>query len=285
MKSAFLPGLLSEVWSDLSNPSVAWQIAAIIFSIVVGMSLAHLLHRYFASKESMPKSLRFNTASFARLLAALFALGLIVFAKFLMTNWHGVSLLRVTIPFFFALVIIRFAFYMLEPIIARTSTTKHVLQALRRTLSVLVLGWFVMYITGVWPDVVHALDDTAIKIGTKNISIMTILQALASVVVTILLALWGSALVEDRLMRLEDVHTSFRVVLSRLARVLLVLVAVLLSLSMVGIDLTVLSVFGGALGVGLGFGLQKIASNYVSGLIILLVRSVTINDLITVDKY
>jgi len=76
-----------------------------------------------------------------------------------------------------------------------------------------------------------------------------------------------------------------RVVVSRLLKALLAVVAVLVALSLVGIDLTVLSVFGGALGVGLGLGLQRIASNYVSGFIILLDRSLTIGDMITVDKY
>ena len=74
-------------------------------------------------------------------------------------------------------------------------------------------------------------------------------------------------------------------VFSRLATALLVLLAVLIVLPLVGIDLTVLSVFGGAIGVGLGFGLQKIASNYVSGFIILLDRSIRIGDLITVDNF
>ena len=76
-----------------------------------------------------------------------------------------------------------------------------------------------------------------------------------------------------------------RVALSRLLRSLLVVMAVLLVLPLVGIDLTVLSVFGGALGVGLGFGLQKIASNYVSGFIILLDRSIRIGDVITADQF
>jgi small-conductance mechanosensitive channel len=74
-------------------------------------------------------------------------------------------------------------------------------------------------------------------------------------------------------------------VLARVVKALLLFVAVLMALSIVGIDLTVLSVFGGALGVGLGLGLQRIASNYVSGFIILLDRSLSIGDMITVDKF
>jgi small-conductance mechanosensitive channel len=76
---------------------------------------------------------------------------------------------------------------------------------------------------------------------------------------------------------------STRVVLAKLVRAVAFFAAILIALPLVGIDITVLSVFGGALGVGLGFGLQKIASNYVSGFIILLDRSVRIGDLVTVD--
>ncbi len=86
-------------------------------------------------------------------------------------------------------------------------------------------------------------------------------------------------------MRAETLHSSLRVVLSRLAKSLLVLIALLIVLPLAGIDVTVLSVFGGALGVGLGFGLQKIASNYVSGFIILLDRSVELGDIITADNF
>jgi small-conductance mechanosensitive channel len=83
----------------------------------------------------------------------------------------------------------------------------------------------------------------------------------------------GRRALEEWLMKVQGMHTNLRVVVSRTARAVLILVAVLMSLSLVGIDLTVLSVFGGALGVGLGLGLQKIASNYVSGFVILLDRS------------
>jgi small-conductance mechanosensitive channel len=103
--------------------------------------------------------------------------------------------------------------------------------------------------------------------------------------VTLILALWAAALMEERLMRVDTMHSSLRVVMSRLGRAIFILIAVLVSLSLVGIDLTVLSVFGGALGVGLGLGLQKIASSYVSGFVILFERSLAIGDVVTVDKF
>jgi len=285
MNIPLFSGLLFEVWSDLRDPTVAWQIGAILCCVAVGWLLARLLQRLFSTKENRLEGWRLGTASFERVLTAGLSLGLIALAKLVLMKWHNVNLLRVTIPLFVAMVLIRFVFYVLHPIITRAGNAGRVLQLLERIFSVLVWVWFALYIMGVWPDVVQLLDDTVIRIGTKNISFLAILQATASVIVTLLLALWGAALLEGHLMRLEDVHTSFRVVLARMTRALLILIAVLVSLSMVGIDLTVLSVFGGALGVGLGFGLQKIASNYVSGFIILLDRSLTIEDMITVDKF
>ena len=106
-----------------------------------------------------------------------------------------------------------------------------------------------------------------------------------SVVVTLLVTLWLGSSLEARLMRADRIDMNLRVVLARVGRAFMVLLALLLGLSFAGLDLTVLSVFGGALGVGLGLGLQKIASNYVSGFIILLDRSLRIGDLISVDKF
>jgi small-conductance mechanosensitive channel len=103
-------------------------------------------------------------------------------------------------------------------------------------------------------------------------------------VAAVILALWASQFIESRLMRVPHMDLSLRMALTKAARTFLLVLAVLVALPAVGIDLTVLSVFGGALGVGLGFGLQKIASNYISGFIILLDRSVRIGDMVTVDR-
>lgn len=100
---------------------------------------------------------------------------------------------------------------------------------------------------------------------------------------TLIVAMWAGALLDDRLMRARSLDANLKVVLARVGRALMILAAILVSLSIVGIDITVLGVFGGALGVGLGFGLQKIASNYVSGFIILLDRSLRLGDMISVS--
>ena len=94
----------------------------------------------------------------------------------------------------------------------------------------------------------------------------------------------ASNLLQQRLMRLSHVDNNLRVVLAKIVRAMLILIGVLVALSFVGIDLTVLSVFGGALGVGIGLGLQKLASNYIAGFTILLDRSIRVGDMITVDS-
>ncbi len=123
------------------------------------------------------------------------------------------------------------------------------------------------------------------RLARRRLTLWDILAGAFSVVLTVLAALWAGSVVEARLMGAKSLAPNSRVVLARLVKALLTLLAVLLALSLVGIDLTVLSIFGGALGVGLGLGLQRIASNYVSGFIILLDRSLTIGDMITVDKF
>jgi small-conductance mechanosensitive channel len=99
------------------------------------------------------------------------------------------------------------------------------------------------------------------------------------------LALWVSAAIERRLLRGTGDTLSFRKMAATLVRAALLLVGLLLALSAVGIDLTALGVLGGALGVGLGFGLQKIAANYVSGFVVLAERSLRIGDTVKVDGF
>jgi small-conductance mechanosensitive channel len=143
---------------------------------------------------------------------------------------------------------------------------------------------FALHVTGLAPDLVGLLEEIRLPLGRDSISLLTIINGLLAVTVTLLVALWLGRLAEERLMAATEMDINMRVVLSKALQAGLILLAIMLALPAVGIDLTALSVFGGALGVGLGFGLQKIASNYVSGFIILLDRSVSLGHIITVDN-
>jgi small-conductance mechanosensitive channel len=133
--------------------------------------------------------------------------------------------------------------------------------------------------------VIAALDDVGFAVGKdrQRITLWLVMQALAALAVTLTLALWLGRITETRVLAAATVEMSTRIVIAKLVRAGALLAAVFVALPMAGIDITALSVFSGALGVGLGFGLQKIASNYVSGCIVLLDRSLRIGDIVTVD--
>ena len=149
-------------------------------------------------------------------------------------------------------------------------------------LAMLLWLAFAAWVTGIDTLALQWLESVRFRVGKNELNLLMILSALLWVSVILVGALWVSKLIEKRVMKLGDIDMNLRFVISKLARTLLIIGAVMVALPIVGIDLTVLSVFGGALGVGLGFGLQKIASNYVSGFIILLDRSIRLGNVVQV---
>jgi small-conductance mechanosensitive channel len=141
----------------------------------------------------------------------------------------------------------------------------------------------VMTVLGIQDQVLRWMASVRFRVGNAHMTLLSLTTGLMWVCATVIFAMWLGSVYEDRVMRAHSVDANLRVVLSRLGRALLLLAAVLVSFSLVGIDITVLGVFGGALGVGLGLSLQKIASNYVSGFIILIDRSLRIGDTINVS--
>jgi len=156
------------------------------------------------------------------------------------------------------------------------------LASFERSFALLAWSVVALHILGLLPDLIAALEGVSFTLGRERLNLWLILQGAGAVLATLFVALWLGGLLETRLMSAQGIDGNLRLVFSRLLRALLILIAVLIGLPLVGIDLTTLSVFGGALGVGLGFGLQKIAANYVSGFIILLDRSIRIGNLIDV---
>jgi len=150
---------------------------------------------------------------------------------------------------------------------------------------VAVVAWTVaaLNIFGWLDEVMAVLDSWAVPIGQLRVSPLTVVKVGVSLWLALWLANGISKIVERRMARAQSTSATTRVLVSKLTRIGLVTLAILAALSAVGIDLTALAIFSGALGVGLGFGLQKIFSNLVSGLILLLDRSIKPGDVISLN--
>lgn len=292
MTPANLSNLLFDFWQDVNEPGLLWEVITLILCMALGSAVARALrHAFGRSRDQADQGdqhtdvMRIGVQSFSRVLSPLLGLSLLVIAKPILARSHHVNVLRVAIPLLASFVVIRLIFYVLRRVFARGGQVGALVLMFEKAFAALVWVGVALYVTGMWGDVVDWLADSVVPIGQHKISILEMLQVGVSIAVTLMLALWAGASLEDRLMHEEGLHSSLRVVLARLGRAFLILISILVSLSLAGIDLTVLSVFGGALGVGLGLGLQKLVSSYVSGFVVLLERSLAIGDLVTIDKY
>jgi small-conductance mechanosensitive channel len=279
--------LLSDLLDDFSKPSLLWQAVAIALSVTLGSVLSSLVRHYLLQGQQQTTGIRrFGVDGFGRVLGPLLVVGLLALSKVVLINYHQhVNLLKVAFPIFLSLAAIRIVFYVLRRVFGRHGQLGQAFKTFERVFAFLAWLAVILYFVGLGDDILHYLDAHTLPIGKKGVTLADFLQAIATVVVLLTVALWAGAAIDERLMGLQGMHSSMRVVLARMSRAILILVAVLFSLQTVGLDLTVLSVFGGALGVGVGLGMQRIASNYVSGFVILLERSLSIGDMITVDKY
>ena len=279
MTDSFEPLLLS-LWKDLRDERILWQVATIVASLAVAAWLSYLLRPRLRAGDG--SRLEFGLSGLRRLVFPLVALALVLIGRTALAHYQtSVSLLSVAVSLLTAMAIIRFVVHLQRLVFA----PGNLLATFERTIVWVVWLCVALYMVGLTPGIIEFFDGVSFKVGGHRISLLLIGQSVVWVIVALLLALWAGRLLEERLMSAHGMDVTLRVMLSKLVRALLVLVTVLIVLPVVGIDLTALSVFSGALGVGIGFGLQKIASNYISGFIILLDRSVTIGDLVTIEKH
>ena len=203
-------------------------------------------------------------------------------ARVVVDRYTNAAVLTVAIPVLVALVVIRTGVKVLQVAFAQARWVR----ALEQTLSWVAWVAMVMWVSGLLPMVLNELDQISWKVGSSQLSVRNILEGIVSSSAVLIITLWISSGIESRLLRSATGDAlSLRKAVSNASRALLLFLGLILALSIVGIDLTALSVLGGAVGVGIGFGLQKLAANYVSGFVILAERSLRIGDHVRVDGF
>ena len=158
----------------------------------------------------------------------------------------------------------------------------------RNRLVARTLGWLAwiyaaLVILRINDDTAAFLDSLALPLGAVRLSALMVLKAALLLIATIWLAVVVGNYLDERVRSSQELTPSIRILVGKVAKIGLVLVAGAIALSSVGVDLTALTIFSGAVGVGLGFGLQKVVSNFVSGVIILLDKSIKPGDTISLE--
>ena len=273
-----LDNLIARLIQDSHDTALLWQVSVLVTSVVVGWVVMHFIRPYLRNTENPWQAGRGGARRIGFPLSMLLVT---LLGRELAERWGGEThLLNVAIPLLLALVGVRLLVYALRYVFKPGDAQK----VWERTAGWLIWGVFAAHITGLIPLIQTGLEAVSFETGKHHFSLWLLLQATVMLIAAAIISLGLARFIERRLMRFPHINLSLRMALTKAVRTLLLVLAVMIALPAVGIDLTVLSVFGGALGVGLGIGLQKIASNYISGFIILLDRSVRIGDMVTVDN-
>jgi small-conductance mechanosensitive channel len=267
----------SRVETALATPHGWVELAIVAVCFAIGWAVDR---RVRLRAEKRPEIVRLGLGGFNRLVLPLTTLVLLVIAHAAFRRFFPPFFLSIALPLVVALAVIRLVVYALRGVFGNAAWMKTSERAIAFTVWVGALLYFI----GVLPQIRDELEGIKLPIGKPPISVYDVLESIAVVVVTVAITLWLSGLVERRLMRAAHLEMNFRVLLGRLIRAVLLALGVLIALRAIGFDLTLLSVFGGALGVGIGLGLQRFAANYIAGFTILLDRSVRLGDLITVEE-
>lgn len=268
----------NEKLGQIHAQNVWIQLGVLAACIVVAWAIC----RWFG-RDQPEDSIWFGERVFDGLLFPLLALLLSELSRraALSLGFEPALVLRIAVSVFVSLAVIRFFARVLRAVFPASAVARLV----ERTISWIAWIGAILWIVGLLPPVLAELDEITLAFGRTRVSLRTILNGLLSAGLVLVIALWISSTIEKRILR-EAVHDlSMRKVASNAVRAFLLLIGLLFALSAVGVDLTALSVLGGALGVGLGFGLQKLAANYVSGFVILLERSIRIGDNVKVDGF
>jgi small-conductance mechanosensitive channel len=273
--------------ADLGREGFAWEVLALVACLVAAWLIVWLIRRSAVRSASHAvsggrhDSVLFGLRGVDGVLFPILSLCLVYVLRVTVFSAPEFALFRLAVPILAALAAIR----LIARVLAMAYPESTSVRLMERFFSWLMWLGIVLWLAGVLPIVMTELESIRFSVGKSKISLLGLFEGLLAAILVIVLSLWVSAVIERRLLSDAVTDLSLRKVATNAIRVVLLFVGLLFALSALGVDLTALSVLGGALGVGLGFGLQKLAANYVSGFVILLERSLRIGDNVKVDGF
>ncbi len=272
-----LASAVGQLAGALGKPSVLIEVAVFVGCLALSWVVVRLLR----GARATPGSTWFGDRIFDGALFPGLALLLALLARWLLQDQLPIAVFKLVVPVLMSLAVIRLTVRVLHITFPHST----LMRVVERSVSWMAWIAVVLWVTGVLPLLLQELDAITWKIGAAKVSVRNLLEGLVAAVLALLLALWVSSLLEARLLVGATDNISIRKMAANALRAVLLFVGLMFALSAAGIDLTALGVLGGAVGVGIGFGLQKLAANYISGFVILAERSMRIGDMVKVDNF
>ena len=262
------------------QPSALIELGVLVACVLAVWLLIRLLRRVSGNTDK--QSIIFGAHIIDGVLFPMLLLFVAYAASALLLRMVPLAIFKVAIPVLVSLAVIRLGVKVLQAAF-KDAPWVH---ALERSISWIAWLAMLLWVSGLLPVILEELDDIKWKFGDSTLSVRTVFEGALTAGIVVLITLWISSAIESRVLRSATGNElSLRKAFSNATRVVLVFVGLLIALSAVGIDLTALSVLGGAIGVGVGLGLQKLAASYVSGFVMLAERSVRIGDNVRVDTF
>jgi small-conductance mechanosensitive channel len=273
-----------QLFQAVQDVNFWWQILALVGAVLGAAFTNKRTHHILEQRSSSSTGMRHVAVRSAqRLVWPLTALILLLPVREILSRYEQpVTVLDIAVPVLTALAVIRISIYILR----KAFTINPLLKSSENALVLLAWTIVILHLVGWLPLVLDMLDSMAVNFGDTRVSVLSVINLLFVVTIAFIFALWLAEVINRQLGKMPGVTPSMQVGVSKFARFILGTFAFLFALNAVGINLSSLAIFGGALGVGLGFGLQRIASNFISGFILVMDRSIKPGDIITVgDKF
>lgn len=272
-----LAELTERTIATITNPYLMLEVAIIaaiyLVSLIMDRRTEPALEALARNIKDSPGLLRVIISLLRRLEWVYFVFGVSIGWSILVNiEWPNTYLIYVSL--LFSLV------WLLITVVTQTIRNR----GFRRIIAISAWIYFALLIVGVDDNVADLLNDIGFSIGEFRISLLFLIKITVTLALTLVGSITIGNFLDRRIQRNEDLTPSLRILIGKILRITLIVFAGVVAVSAVGIDLTVLSVLSGAIGVGIGFGLQKVVSNFISGLIILSDRSIKPGDTISVGE-